>query len=81
MYFCKQEQDLTNMLRSTRKKSKTGICHLMLRVNTEFPVHYRMNQSPRDLRQMADKLIEGHRAFRGEAEQVDDITVMCVRRL
>ena len=31
-------------------------------------------------RQMADKLIEGHRAFMGEAEQVDDITVMCIKR-
>ena len=30
-------------------------------------------------RQMADKLIEGHRAFMGEAEQVDDITVMCIK--
>ena len=30
-----QKQNLTNMPRSTRKKSKTGICHVMLRVNTE----------------------------------------------
>ena len=27
------------MPRSTRKKSKTGTCHVMLRVNTESPVH------------------------------------------
>ena len=27
------------MPRSTRKESKTGICHLMLHVNTESPVH------------------------------------------
>ena len=31
-------------------------------------------------RQMTDKLIEGHRLFMGEAEQVDDITVMCFRK-
>lgn len=31
-------------------------------------------------RKMADKLIEGHRAFMGDAEQVDDITVMCIKR-
>ena len=28
------------MPKSTRKKSKTGTCHVMLRVNTESPVHY-----------------------------------------
>ena len=29
------------MPRSTREKSKTGTCHVMLRVNTEpSPVHY-----------------------------------------
>ena len=30
LYFCKQQQDLTNMPMSTRKKSPTGICHVML---------------------------------------------------
>ena len=29
------EQNPTNMTRSIRKKSKTGIYHVMLRVNTE----------------------------------------------
>ena len=33
------EQNPTNMPRSTRKKNKTGTCHVMLRVNTEPPVH------------------------------------------
>ena len=33
------EQNPTNMPRSTRKKSKTGIYHMMLRVNRESPFH------------------------------------------
>ena len=31
------------MPRSTRKKSKTGIYHVMLRVNTESPVHIHLS--------------------------------------
>ncbi len=41
--ICIMEQNPTNMPRSTRKKSKTGIYHVMLRVNTEpSPVHYNL---------------------------------------
>ena len=29
LYFCKQEQNLKNMPRSTREKSPTGICHVL----------------------------------------------------
>ena len=38
--FASRNKNVTNMPRSTRKKSKTGTCHVMLRVNTEpSPVH------------------------------------------
>ena len=38
--FASRNKNLTNMPRSTRKKSKTGFYHVMLRVNTEpSPVH------------------------------------------
>ena len=33
--FASRNKNVTNMPRSTRKKSKTGIYHVMLRVNTE----------------------------------------------
>ena len=33
--FASRNKNVTNMPRSTRKKSKTGTCHVMLRVNTE----------------------------------------------
>ena len=49
------EQNPTNMPRSTRKKSKTGTCHVMLRVNTESPVHWASAMLTRGLSPCAHK--------------------------
>ena len=53
--FASRNKNLTNMPRSTRKKSKTGFYHVMLRVNTEpSPVHSNVNKHSM-LRQKREK--------------------------